>query len=81
MCRNAHTPGAEGCTVINGPVTEKICPQVDALRKELAIARRVADLEEELAAAQEKLHSVPVAATVSDPQSVGARPAYAGQRG
>ena len=61
--------GMDGCKVINGPVTEEHCPKVDALRKELAVSRRVAELEAELAAARNKLQSAPVAALMADPQS------------
>ena len=39
------TPGADGCTQINGKVTKSICPQVSALRVELGRAQRRAELE------------------------------------
>ena len=39
------TPGTDGCTEINGKVTRTICPQVAALRTELAKARRRAELQ------------------------------------
>ena len=51
------TPGADGCVEINGKVTRTICPQVGALRTELAQARRRAELQAILA---EPLPSVPV---------------------
>jgi hypothetical protein len=64
-----RAPGADDCDVINGPVTRKVCPQVDILRKERAVADRVAELETELVAARKQLQAVPVAALMSDPQS------------
>jgi hypothetical protein len=64
-----RTPGADDCEIINGPVTRDVCPKVDQLRKERAVADRVADLEAELVAARQKLQNAPVAALMSDPQS------------
>jgi hypothetical protein len=64
-----QTPGADDCAAINGPVTEKVCPKVNGLRKELAASRRVADLEASLVADRKTLQSVPVADSVADPQS------------
>jgi hypothetical protein len=64
-----RTPGADDCKVINGPVTRDVCPKVDMLRRERAVADRVADLEAELVAARKQLQRIPVAATVADPQS------------
>jgi hypothetical protein len=64
-----RTPGADDCEVINGPVTRDVCPKVDQLRKQRAVADRVADLEAELVAARQKLQNAPVAALMSDPQS------------
>lgn len=39
------TPGADGCTTINGRVTKTVCPQVAALRIELGRAQRRSALE------------------------------------
>lgn len=39
------TPGAEGCTAINGKVTREVCPKVAALKIEKARADRRAELE------------------------------------
>lgn len=44
------TPGANGCAVIDGKVTREVCPQVAALRTELARAERRDELEALLAA-------------------------------
>lgn len=38
------TPGADGCTAINGKITQAICPQVAALKTEKARADRRAEL-------------------------------------
>ena len=62
-------PGADGCKIINGPVTNEVCPKVDMLRKELAASQRAAELEAALVADRRILQSVPVAALVADPQS------------
>jgi hypothetical protein len=64
-----RTPGAGDCTAINGPVTKELCPRVDELRKELAASQRAAQLEADLVADREKLQTVPVAASMRDPQS------------
>jgi hypothetical protein len=64
-----RTPGADDCATINGPVTKEICPKVDALRKELAASQRAAELEAGLVADRKRLQTVPVAASVADPQS------------
>ena len=64
-----RTPGADGCTVINGPVTNEVCPKVDKLRKELAASQRAAELDASLVADRQRLEAVPVAASVADPQS------------
>lgn len=39
------TPGAGDCTVINGPVTQAVCPRVADLNKELSIAKSAAWLD------------------------------------
>ena len=44
------TPGADGCTEINGGVTRKVCPQVASLKAELGRAMRHTELEAILAA-------------------------------
>lgn len=62
-------PGADGCKIINGPVTNEVCPKVDTLRTELAAAQRATELEAVLVVDREKLQAVPVAASVADPQS------------
>jgi hypothetical protein len=64
-----RTPGADGCTVINGPVTNAVCPKVDKLRRELAASQRAAELDANLVADRKRLGAVPVAASVADPQS------------
>jgi hypothetical protein len=64
-----RTPGADGCTVINGPVTKEVCPKVDTLRRELAASQRAAELDASLVADRQSLETVPVAASVADPQS------------
>jgi len=38
------TPGADGCAAINGKVTRKVCPQVAALKAEMARAEHRAEL-------------------------------------
>ena len=40
-----RTPGAGDCSVINGPVTQRICPQVDALQRELGHAKSASWLD------------------------------------
>ena len=62
-------PGADGCKVIDGPITNEVCPKVDALRYELAGSQRAAELEANLVADRNRLQVVPVAASVPDPQS------------
>ena len=62
-------PGADGCKIINGPVTNEVCPKVDVLRKELAVSRRAAELETDLVVDRKRLQAAPVAASVVDPQS------------
>ena len=62
-------PGADGCKIINGPVTNEVCPKVDPLRKELAASGQAAELEAVLVADRKRLQAVPVAALVADPQS------------
>jgi hypothetical protein len=62
-------PGADGCKIINGPVTNEVCPKVDALRKELAASQQAAELEATLVADRKELQAAPVAASVADPQS------------
>ena len=64
-----RAPGADGCTVINGPVTSLVCPKVDALRKELAASQQATELETALVADRGKLQAVPVAILMADPQS------------
>ncbi len=44
------TPGADGCTAINGKITREVCPKVASLRIEKARADRRAELEAILAA-------------------------------
>lgn len=43
------TPGADGCTAINGKVTRDVCPKVATLRTEKARAARRAELEQTIA--------------------------------
>ena len=43
------TPGADGCSVIDGRVTREVCPKVSELRAEKARAERRAELETVLA--------------------------------
>lgn len=62
-------PGTDDCAKINGPVTKDVCPKVDELRKELAGSIRAALLEADLVADRQTLEGVPVAASMSDPQS------------
>lgn len=64
-----RTPGAEGCKAINGPVTRKICPEVDRLRRELAISKETARLEADLEADRQAFSAVPETVSVADPQS------------
>ena len=64
-----RTPGADDCTVINGPVTRDICPTVDRLRQELAASQEAAALEGRLAVDREQIAGVPITAAVVDPQS------------
>ena len=64
-----RTPGADDCTIINGPVTREICPRVDLLRQELAASKEAATLEGKLAADRKQFAGVPVTAAVVDPQS------------
>ena len=40
-----RTPGAGDCSVVNGPVTARVCPQVDALTKELGHAKSASWLD------------------------------------
>jgi hypothetical protein len=62
-------PGADGCKIINGPVTNEVCPKVDTLRNEFASSQRAAELETDLVADRNRLQAAPVAASVADPQS------------
>lgn len=62
-------PGADDCKIINGPVTNEVCPKVDALRQELAVSQRAAEPETDLVVDRKRLQAVPVAASVVDPQS------------
>ncbi len=62
-------PGANGCKVIDGPITNEVCPKVDTLRNELAGSQRAAELEANLVADRNRLQAAPVAASVADPQS------------
>ncbi len=64
-----RTPGADGCRVINGPVSNEVCPKVDMLRKELAGSQSAAELDASLVADRRTLEAVPVAASIADPQS------------
>jgi hypothetical protein len=64
-----RAPGADGCVVINGPVTKEVCPKVDKLRSELAASKRAVELDASLVADRKRLEAVPVAASVADPQS------------
>jgi hypothetical protein len=64
-----RNPGADDCKIINGPITNEVCPKVDALRQELAVSRRAAELETELVVDRNRLRAAPVAASVADPQS------------
>jgi hypothetical protein len=64
-----RTPGTEGCKAINGPVTRKICPEVDRLRRELAASKEAARLEADLVADRRTLSRMPKATSVADPQS------------
>ena len=60
------TPGAEDCTVINGPVTRRVCPEVAELRTELGRAMRRSELERSLIEAKRTMAKAP-AATEPDP--------------
>ena len=62
-------PGTDGCNVINGPITQDICPKVDRLRQELATSQEVARLEANLVADRSALSDMPIVASVADPQS------------
>jgi hypothetical protein len=64
-----RTPGTDGCKVINGPITQDICPKVDRLRQELATSQEAVRLEADLVADRGALSDVPVMASVADPQS------------
>jgi hypothetical protein len=64
-----RTPEADGCRVINGPVTKEVCPKVDTLRRELAASQRAAELDASLVADRQSLETVLIAASVADPQS------------
>jgi hypothetical protein len=64
-----RTPGADGCMVINGPVTQEICPKVDRLRQELAASREAARSEADLVADRKALSELPISGAVADPQS------------
>lgn len=64
-----RTPRSGGCKVINGPVTRRVCPDVDRLRKELAVANEAKRLEESLNAARNELATLPVVGLESDPQA------------
>ena len=64
-----RAPGADGCTVINDPVTGLVCPKVDALRKELAASQQATELQTTLVADRGKLQAVSVTASIADPQS------------
>lgn len=59
------TPGADGCTAIDGRVTREICPKVSALKAEKARADRRAELQE--------IMSKPIAPVVpQSSESIGA---------
>lgn len=67
--RLLRTPGADDCQVVNGPVTQQVCPQVDRLREELAASTEVARLETDLVADRKALSEIPEITPVADPQS------------
>ena len=62
-------PRSEGCKVLNGPITRRVCPEVDRLRKELAMAKEAKRLEKKLNAARNELATLPVVGQESDPQA------------
>ncbi len=64
-----RAPGAEGCKVINGPVTREICPEVDRLRRELATSKETTRLEADLVADRQAYSAMPETTSVADPQS------------
>ncbi len=72
-------PGVDGCKLINGPVTQKICPRVAELRAESGRAYRRAELLGELKEAEAEGKSVPAVAA-SDPGAT-ALAAYLGALG
>lgn len=63
-----RTPGAGGCTVINGPVTARICPQVDALTKELGHAKSASWLDGRLDELRQEMTSITKVSSV-DPRN------------
>ena len=60
-----QTPGADGCTQINGKVTKQICPKVADLKVELARSERRAKLEATLVEAERDLKAAP--SKIGDP--------------
>lgn len=62
------TPGAGDCTVINGPVTQKVCPQVAELQKELGHAKSASWLDGRLDELRGEMKATPVVTTV-DPRA------------
>lgn len=50
-------PGIDGCAVINGPVTRQYCPQLTALRQELAHAESAIWLDAELERLRKEMKS------------------------
>jgi hypothetical protein len=57
-----RSPGADGCRVINGPVSNEVCSKVDKLPKELAGSQSAAELDASVVADRRTLDAVPVAA-------------------
>ena len=76
-----RTPGTDGCKVINSPVTQDTCPNVDRLRQELAASREVARLEADLVADRGALSEMPVAAFVAGSSIRRLEPAHRLGRG
>jgi hypothetical protein len=54
------SPGANGCTEIDGPVSKRVCPNVTALKSELARAVRRTELQSTMTEADGKRGSVEV---------------------
>lgn len=61
------TPGAQGCTQINGKVTRSVCPKVGELRIEKARAERKAELETIIATPLPKAHATQQPVQEADP--------------